>query len=63
MNERDRHWRITKEGFEGWMTDYNWEVTGATENVEAMGICYTGNAYYWTSELERRGYRVESVRR
>ena len=64
MNERDRHWRITKDGFEGWMTDYNWEITGATPNVTALDndIRYSHSAWYWTAELRRRGYQVEVVR-
>ncbi len=64
MNERDRHWRITKDGFEGWMTDYNWEITGATPNVTAIDpdIRFSHSAWYWTAELRRRGYTVESIR-
>lgn len=64
MNERDRHWRITKgNGFEGWMTDYNWEITGCTENVSAIDhdIRYSHSAWYWIAELKRRGYTVESM--
>jgi hypothetical protein len=62
MNERDRHWRITKDDFEGYMTDYNWEITGVTQNLKDIDpdIRYSHNAYYWTAELRRRGYRVES---
>ncbi len=63
MNERDRHWRIVKADFVGWMTDYNWEITGATPNVAALesDIRFSHNAYYWTAELRRRGYTVEAV--
>jgi hypothetical protein len=58
---QDRLWIITKEGFVGAMTDYNWEITGVTPNVGKLDpdLRYSGNAYYWTSELKRRGYKVE----
>jgi hypothetical protein len=65
MNERDRHWRITSGDFgEGWLTDYNWEITGATPNVAALDpdIRYSHSAWYWTAELRRRGYHVEAFR-
>jgi hypothetical protein len=62
MNEYDRSWRITRDGFEGYMTDYNWEITGATANVTDIDpdIRYSHSAYYWVYELKRRGYVVES---
>jgi hypothetical protein len=63
MNERDRHWRVSKDDFEGWLTDYNWEITGASENVAAIDpdIRYSHSAWYWTAELRQRGYSVEAV--
>lgn len=61
--DQDRLWKITKEDFVGALTDYNWEITGVTPNVADLdeSLRYSGNAYYWTSELERRGYKVEHV--
>jgi hypothetical protein len=63
MNERDRRWRITRDGFEGYMTDYNWEITGATPNVEELDsdIRFSHSAWYWTAELRRRGYQVDDL--
>lgn len=61
--DQDRLWLIKKGDFVGAMTDYNWEITGVTPNVAAIDerLHYSGNAYYWTSELERRGYSVEHM--
>lgn len=57
MNERDRHWKvILPDGTVGGLTDYNWEITGSTANLPML--TYGGNAYYWTTELQRRGYTV-----
>jgi hypothetical protein len=62
MNEHDRGWKITKGDFEGYMTDYNWEITGATANMTSIDpdIRYSHSAYYWVYELKKRGYAVES---
>jgi hypothetical protein len=63
MNDHDRRWRITKGEFKGFMTDYNWEITGATPNIVALDsdIRYSHSAWYWTAELRRRGYCVENL--
>lgn len=61
MNKRDRRWRITNNDFEGYITDYNWDITGATSNITELGIRYSDSAWYWTKELAQRGYLVENL--
>lgn len=62
-DHHDRLWLVTTpNGSEEALTDYNWEVVGRTPRLsEEYGIKYSDSAYYWTSELERRGCRVESI--
>ncbi len=62
-DDHDRLWLIVKGSFIGAMTDYNWEITGATPNVINLDerFRFAGNAYWAIDELKRLGYRVEHV--
>ncbi len=58
-NIHDRLWKIEVDECIEAITDYNWEITGFTPNLQKLPeigkhIHYGGNAYYITNELNRR---------
>ncbi len=60
-DNHDRLWRIADlQGQIHAFTDYNWEVTSWSDGLQEW-LEYGGNAYYWTSEFQRRGFKVEHL--
>ena len=63
----DRKWSIKTPTCAGFMTDYNWEITGISEDLYALDptiFHYGGNAYYVTGAYAReRGYEVTEIPR
>lgn len=59
--DRDRKWEIIKDQFKGYICDYNWEITGYTENMIDLGAHYSGNAYYLVNRLRDEGYIITDL--
>jgi hypothetical protein len=59
--DQDRLWKVTGPESSGYVTDYNWEITGVTPEIRNDDLRYGGNWYYWSDELRKRGYTVDVV--
>src|SRR5271166_3660881 len=58
--DRDRLWKITYQNGEvAAVTDYNWEITGWSDNAPIEVKEYGGNFYYWCDKLQKDGFKVE----
>lgn len=63
LNDHDRRWKISGPELDAAITEYNWEVTGRTENLKSV-VKYSDNAYWFLfTECPRRGWRVEELGR
>ncbi|SRR5258706_6729999 len=56
--DRDRKWEIIKGEFKGYISDYNWEITGYTKNMIDLGASYSGSAYWLLNKLRGEGYTI-----